>query len=113
MMQINNALDDLIGSIKESDIYLNYKHILHQVEINGDINKLVNDIKGIQKQLVKEEYVNQSSSIDDLEKKLKIKTEKLNNIPLYKEYIDASNELNDLIQSVNQKIQLYINDLEI
>lgn len=112
-MQIKESLDDLIESIEKSDIYLNYKHILNQVENNEDIKILVNDIKSIQKELVNEEHLNNSSNIDDLEDVLKSKKENLNSIPLYKEYIDASNLLNNLIQSVSIKIQTYINDLDI
>lgn len=71
-MQIKEPLNNLIESIKESDIYLTYKHILSQVEENVEINGLVNDIKRLQQRLVKEENKN-SSKVNNLEKELEKK----------------------------------------
>ena len=53
------------------------------------------------------------AKVRSLEKELDIIKQNLNNIPLYQSYIDASNEVNDLMKLVNIKIQNYINDLNI
>lgn len=111
-MEINDSFDELILTIKESDIYLKYDHILKQVKVNEDINKCIKDIKSIQKELVKEEHSN-GQNIALLESELESKNKELNSIPLYNDYIDASLELDNLISSVRIKIETYLNDLDI
>lgn len=111
-MEINDAFDELILTIKKSDIYLKYDHILKQVKANDDINRCVKDIKSIQKRLVKEEHSN-GENITLLENELSLKNKELYNISLYNDYIDASLELDNLLSSVRIKIENYLNDLDI
>lgn len=109
---IDESLNNLITTIKNSKIYINYLHILKQVEKNNDIDKIVNDIKIIQKEIVKTEHIHKKD-ITELEEVLDKKKKQLYNIPLYQDYIEASNELNDLIKQVNERLQNYINGLDI
>ena len=108
---IDEKFNELIKTIENSLIYQNYQHILKQVEVNNDINILVKDLKDMQKKIVHATSIGQD--IKKLEKELDIIKQNLNNIPLYQSYIDASNEVNDLMKLVNIKIQNYINDLNI
>jgi cell fate (sporulation/competence/biofilm development) regulator YmcA (YheA/YmcA/DUF963 family) len=111
-MEINDALDDLIDTIKKSDIYQKYCHILYQVEHNKDINKVVADIKKLQQKIVKEEYLKNKLK-DDLEQDLEKKKTYLYSIPLYQDHIEASSELNNLLKNVTAKLQTYLNELDI
>lgn len=111
-MEINDAFDELISTIKKSDIYLKYDHVLEQVKVNDDINTCIKDIKLIQKKLVKEEHTN-GQNVTLLENELNLKNKELYGIPLYNDYIDASLELDNLISSVRIKIENYLNDLDI
>ena len=108
---IDEKFNELIKTIESSLPYQNYQHILKQVEVNEDINRLVNELKNMQKKIVHATSIGQE--IKKLEKKLDIIKQNLNNIPLYQSYIDASNEVNDLMKLVSNKIQNYINDLNI
>ncbi len=110
-MEINKALDEVIDSIRDSEIYQKYNHVLVQVDKSKDINKLVKQIKSLQKKIVLEEHKKNDISklLEELEK---IKKE-LYDIPLYQEYIYTALELNDLIKLVSNKLQLYLNDLDI
>ena len=108
---IDEKFNELIKTIENSLPYQNYQHILKQVEVNDDINTLVKDLKNIQKKLVHAKSDNQN--IKELEKELDIINKNLNSIPLYQSYIDASNEVNDLMRLVNIKIQNYIDELNI
>lgn len=109
---IDESLNNLITTIKNSKIYINYLHILKQVEKNNDINEIVNDIKNIQKEIVKEEHIHKKDT-KGLEEALDKKKKELYSIPLYQDYIEASNELNDMMKQVNKRLQDYINGLDI
>ncbi len=111
-MIIDDALDTLVATIEKSDVYNNYLHVLKQMKKNNDIKKITDDIRKIQKQMVKEEYINKNN-VNELECILKTKKEKLYSIPLYQEYIYAAEELNSLIKIVRDKIQTYVDDLDI
>lgn len=103
---IDNDLDNLLDIIKKTDIYQTYLHILKQVEKNNDIKTIVNDIKNIQKRLVKNKN-------KDLEETLSMKKDLLYSIPLYQDYLASSKELNNLLDIVKNKMELYLNDLNI
>ena len=111
-MEIDESFDELIDAIKASDIYKNYRHILEQVNQNSDINSAVNNIKNLQKKIVKEQHSN-NHNILDLEKELNNKKEFLYNIPLYSDYIAASEELNELVNNIENQLQTYLNDLDV
>jgi len=110
-MKIDDALTDLTKTISDSDIYHKYQHILKQVEKSSDIEKLVKDIKALQKRLVHAE----SKGLDPkpLESELELKKKILYDIPLYQDYINVSDELRDLMKMVELKIQTYVNSLNI
>ncbi len=110
-MKINNNLDKIIDVITLSDIYKKYNHILEQVKINTDINQTVKEIKSIQKRIVNDSHI--GKNVSSLEEELTIKNEFLNDIPLYQDYIEISKELNDLIKNVIDRLQTYIDSLDI
>lgn len=112
LMEITNALDNLVAAIKESNIYHNYVHVLDQVKINTDINDAIKSIKKIQKEMVNEQY-KKGNDITTLEKKLEEANKYLNSIPLYQDYITSSEELNELMKVVSDKIQTYLNGLNL
>lgn len=110
-MGIDLVLAELKKVIEDSDSYKKYTHILMQVESNDDIKKLVQKIKSIQKQLVYAEHHNQETS--ELEHELSDKKRELYAIPLYQDYIAISDELKDIMELVELKIQTYLNSLNV
>lgn len=112
LMEIDNAFDQLLELIKQTDIYKKYNHILRQAKDNQDINNIVKDIKTIQQRLVKAEYIDKKN-IETLEIELESKKQALYSIPLYQDYLEVSEELNTLIMLINKKIQSCINSLDI
>lgn len=111
-MKIDQALGDLYDTIQESQIYVNYRHVLNQVMKNKDINNTVEQIRILQKKMVKEEIV-KKKDISKLEQKLEVKKQLLYSIPLYQEYIVVSDELNSLVKNVSDRMQMYLNSLDI
>ena len=78
---LKDEIDIFINAIKKSDIYKEYLSILDKVNKSEEIKKIINEIRNIQKQLVKTPSIK-------LEEELNKKKEELNNIPLYLDYKD-------------------------
>lgn len=101
-----DKIDNLVSSIKKSDEYKNYIDILSKVENSDEIKDLSNEIKRINKELVKKPSV-------ELELLLKEKENLLNSIPLYLEYKYKLEDLNNLLLVVKNKIDNFIRELVI
>lgn len=108
---IDKNFNEIIYTIENSSIYQNYQHVLKQVEANDEIKNLVENIKVIQKKIVHAKAKN--NDVVKFEKELSNINKRLNSIPLYQSYIDISNEVNDLMKLINNRIQNYINKLNI
>ena len=103
--KILNEVDNIVSFIKESDTYKDYIFLKEKLSNNETAMSLINEIKTIQKQLVKKEVNNED--IKDLDNLIKEKEEELNKIPLYIEYINKQEQLNDLYQDIKQRLDDY------
>jgi len=99
-----NKIDNLIEVIKDSDIYKEYVDMLNKVDNSNEIKELSNDIRKLNKKMI----TNPSIALDKL---LKEKEDALNNIPLYNDYKDKLNELNNLLLVVKNKVDTFIKDV--
>lgn len=110
MNDILSKVDEIIDYIKDSDLYKKYLFIENQMNNNQEIKSLVNDIKKLQKQAVHEQYLNNNDKkVKELDEKINNKLEKLNTIPLYSEYINIKEELNNIFSNIKNTIEVYIN----
>ena len=107
--EILNKVDEIIDYIKTSDLYQKYLVIEKSMTNNEDINKLIKEIKILQKKAVREEQQNNISKVKEIDKIISDKLTKLNNIPLYNEYNIVVDELNDIFLNIKKTIQTYIN----
>lgn len=96
-------IDELIDSIKNSDIYINYIELENKVSMNEDIVRLTSEIKHIQKSIV--------SKNNDNEEELKSKYVELNSIPLYNEYTESMEEFNNLLLIIKNKFDLLVENI--
>ncbi len=103
--KILNEVESIVSFIKESDTYKDYIFLKEKLSNNEKAMSLINEIKTIQKQLVKKEVNNED--IKDLDNLIKEKEEELNKIPLYIEYINKQEQLNDLYQDIKQRLDDY------
>jgi len=99
-----DEINSLINSIKESSIYKEYKNLELKISKNKDIKLLIKDIRVLNKKLVKTPSI-------DLEKELKLKEKELNDIPLYNEYKEKLDELNNLLLVIKNKMDNFIKEL--
>lgn len=102
--EVIKEIDLLINAIKDSDEYKKYIDLTNKLDNCDDIKKITNEIKKINKELVRIESV-------DLINKLKDKELELNSIPLYQDYLEAVKELNYILSLVKDKIDNYIEKL--
>ena len=107
-MNPKQKIEELFQTIISSNEYKSYEEINKILENNKEITSLVNTIKKLQKESVKLEY-NKDAKYKEIDKQIKDKINKLNSIPLYKEYIRRMNELNDILSESSFQIEKYIN----
>ncbi len=101
---IKEEIDVLINKIKSSDIYIKYSDLLNKVNKSETINNLVDEIRNLEKQLVRTPSIS-------LEEKLKIKEKELNEIPLYLDYKEKLIELDNMLLLVKDSFDKFINNL--
>ena len=102
--EVIKEIDLLISTIKSSDIYKEYIHLLNQVDKSEEIKALTNDIRVLNKKMVLTPSI-------ELEKELKLKEEKLNEIPLYSEYKYKLSELNNMLTVIKNKVESFMKDI--
>ena len=101
-------IEDLFKTIESSKEYQSYLNIKESIEKNEEINNLVKMIKRLQQKSVRLEHEN-NPKYKEVDKQIEEKVNKLNSIPLYKEYISRMNKLNDILSSSSKAIENYIN----
>lgn len=100
-------INEIVNYIEESDIYKRYKDIENKMEKDLEIMTKVNQIKTLQKQIVKKEV--KEKDISTLEKEIEGILDELNNYPIYQEYSYLQEDLNNTFQSIKSIIENYIN----
>ena len=103
--KILNEVNKIIEFIKESDDYKDYIYLKDKLSKNEIENNLINEIKKLQKQAVKQE-VNKMDT-KELDNKIKDNLDNLNKIPLYRDFIDKQEVLNDYYQTIKERLDEY------
>lgn len=103
--QILNEVDKIIEFIKESDDYKDYIYLKDKLSNHEKANNLINEIKLLQKKIVKLEVNKQDTK--ELDNKIKKDLEELNKIPLYVDFITKQEELNDYYQTIKERLDKY------
>ena len=102
---ILDKVDEIINYIKETSEYKDYLFLKDKVSKNNKINNLIEEVRTIEKELVKLEVNNKD--ITDLEKEYNSKLEELNKIPLYKDYVDTVEKLDNIYQDIKDRLDNY------
>ena len=106
---IQNKIDELFDTIKNSKEYKAYQNIGEVLKNNEEVNFLVEEIKELQQESVKLEEEN-NPKYKEIDKVIEEKVNTLNNIPVYQEYLRRMDEFNDIIASSKNNIEKYINE---
>ena len=106
--KILNEVDSIITLIKDSKEYKEYLFLKEKLEKNEKAKSLIKEIKNLQKELVKKEAEGMGAT--DLDKKINDNLEKLNRIPLYVDFINIQDELNNIYQDIKNRLDDYFYD---
>ena len=103
--QLNNnilsKIDEIISLIENSDIYKKYLLLQNEMQKNKKLMQLINEIKVLEK-----DYAHKLIKKVELDKKI----QELNNYPLYREYRNTLDELNNTFNIIENKINNYFDE---
>ncbi len=104
---MESKLEELFHSIEESKVYKEYLEIKNILNKDEDIKKIIDEIKELEKQATYLEHIG-DSKYKEIDKEIVKKSEILNNKPVYQEYLNRMNELNDELAISSNMISKYI-----
>lgn len=107
---INKKIDELFKSINDSKEYQEYISILNVLKQDEDLVNLIDEIKVLQKKATMLEY-NKDEEYKNVDTIIKEKVNILNNNPLYLEYKNKMDNLNDILSMSSDILQKYIDDI--
>lgn len=106
---IKNKIDNLFNTIENSKEYKDYLKIGASLEKDESINKLIEEIKKLQQESTRLEYLN-DEKYKEIDKEIDIKVKELNQKPAYIEYLNKMNEFNDILAMSAKNIEDYITE---
>jgi cell fate (sporulation/competence/biofilm development) regulator YmcA (YheA/YmcA/DUF963 family) len=106
---IDNKIEELFSTIENSSEYQDYKKIEDILKKDKSINILIEEIKSLQKESVRLEY-NHDDYYKEIDKKIELKVSELNKKPVYQEYLNKMNEINDILAMSSNLLENYVNE---
>ena len=99
--EILKKIDEIISLIEESDDYKKYLLLQEKIRNNNEIMVLIKKVKVLQKDVI--------HHIRD-ESELKMIMDELNSHPLYREYCNTIEELNNTYAIIESSLNKYFQD---
>jgi len=99
----------VVDEIKLSKEYQDYLKIEEKLKSNKEIIDLINDIKELQKELVKSKYY--KKDLTSVEKIYNKKLEELDSYPIYGAYLESQRKINEKLQYVRGEIQSFFDEI--
>ena len=106
--KVLNKLDEIIDCIKESDTYKRFVLVEEQMNNNKELMSLIEEIKSIQQELVKKEEMDLDTT--NLNTKYQALKDELYSYPIYNEYNELLEELDNTYQEIKTVIEKYLNN---
>lgn len=101
--KILEKVDILVDYINNSDTYKEYLYLKNKLSDNKEINDIVKTIKLKQKELVNKKYHKDDVSL--LEQELAVLENKLNEYPIYCDFKEKQDELNEIFYSIKKQLE--------
>lgn len=105
MEELNKELDSLIVYIKNTYEYKECIKIRKQMYLNDELMKLIDEVKSLQKKYIKSNYD------DKVGEKLEQKNNELLSIPIYVQYNQMLDKVNEMIDYVKDSLNDYFYNL--
>lgn len=106
---ILSKIEEIVNIIKNSEEYQKYIEVSNKMKNNKEIMNLIDEVKSLQKNLVKEQALSNDISLIDEEINKKLK--QLEEYPIYLEYTYLQEDLDNSISLVKTSIEKYINNI--
>ena len=106
---MNNNLEALFNSIESSHVYQEYLKIKDILNKDEAIKKTIDEIKELEKQATYLEYLG-DDKYKEIDEEIKKKADTLNDNPVYKEYLNRMDELNDELAISSKMIEKYVEE---
>ena len=100
------VLKDLIANSSE---YKEYDKLTKELDKDKQINEIIEKIKRLQKEVVNKEIKNEETN--ELELELEGLFNKLNSNKRYKDYLESSKRLNELITKIQDRFSQSFNEI--
>lgn len=107
MNNIEIKEQELINSITESDAYIKYTEAKKVLDDSTYLKELIEGIKSIQKELVKAEKKGDVDLIKQKQEELERCNNELNENPIYVNYKNRVDELNNILLVIKQNLDSY------
>ena len=104
MEELNNKIDDVVNTIKNSKEYKKCIELKKQMDSNEEITHLVKEIKIKQKKYIRNNDSNILNELKELENRL-------NEIPIYHIYLENLEIVNNMISYVKDELNDYFQEL--
>lgn len=101
---MNEALDEIISTIKNSNDYKKCLELKERLAQSNDVNLLVTEIKKLQKEYVRSSDLKIKEELDE-------KIKRLEEIPIYNIYMKHLDKVNQMIDIIREKLNCYFDKL--
>jgi len=106
--KVLKKIDEIIDYIKDSDTYKRFNIVEEQMSNNEELMSLIKEVKVIQQEIVKREEIDlDTQDLSSLYQSLK---KELYSYPIYVEYNELLEELDNTYQEIKVIIEKYLND---
>ena len=99
--EILDKVDEIVKTIEESSEYQKYLTLKEQIDNNKELKELINEVRILQKDVL--HHIEKESKLEE-------KTTELNNNPLYREYINTLDEINNTFSIIENSLNKYFYD---
>ncbi|HET7657611.1 MAG TPA: YlbF family regulator [Bacillales bacterium] len=95
---------ELARMISETEEVDFFKRAEKQINENGKVSQLIEDIKKTQKEAVNLQHFGKHEALKEVEEKINRMTDEVDNIPIVQEFKQSQTEVNNLLQLVTTTI---------
>ena len=104
--EIEKKALELVKVIKNSNDYKEYLKLRKEIKSNKDIMEKIDKVKILQKSYVKSAYLD-----NNIKQELDNELNKLESIPLYKEYLIKEKKINNIMINIKEGLNVIFEDI--
>jgi len=107
--KVLEKIESLVSDILTSDLYLSYQALSLQLSNHEKAISYIDRIKHLQKDIVLQEFLLKDTSM--LDEEIHSLQRKLEDIPLYQDYLEKERELDSLFQSIKGFLEEHLDHI--